>query len=142
MSENLEGLWLFEFEDGQSIRFAVHEAVEGRDQCVELVEVRALSFRYTAQLLSKTMQVNHGRATEKRKYAYFVLFSDQTPRWRSYSRTEDSRVNSGLTSTGFTGVAGLNVSSLGIRSKLERVMCSHGPFLGGLRRTCNGFIHG
>jgi hypothetical protein len=40
MSENLEGPWLFEFEDGQSIRFAVHEAVEDRDECVELIEVR------------------------------------------------------------------------------------------------------
>jgi hypothetical protein len=44
MSENLEGPWLFEFEDGQSIRFAVHEAVEDRDECIELIEVRAALF--------------------------------------------------------------------------------------------------
>jgi hypothetical protein len=41
MSENPEGPWLFEFEDGQSIRFAVHEAVEDRDECIELIEVGA-----------------------------------------------------------------------------------------------------
>jgi len=41
MSKNSEGLWLFEFEDGQSIQFAVHEAVEDRDECIELIEVRA-----------------------------------------------------------------------------------------------------
>lgn len=44
MSENLEGPWLFEFEDGQSIRFAVHEAVEDREECIELIEVRAALF--------------------------------------------------------------------------------------------------
>ena len=48
MSGNLEGPRLFEFEDGQSIRFAVHEAVGDPDGCIELVEVRAAFFRYTA----------------------------------------------------------------------------------------------
>lgn len=44
MSENLEGTWLFEFEDGQGICFAVHEAVEDRDDCIDLIEVRAALF--------------------------------------------------------------------------------------------------
>lgn len=41
MSKIAERLWLFEFEDGQSIRFAVHEAVEDRDECIRLIEVGA-----------------------------------------------------------------------------------------------------
>lgn len=41
MSGNPEGPWLFEFEHGQSIRFAIHEAVEDRDECIELIEVCA-----------------------------------------------------------------------------------------------------
>jgi len=44
MSENLEGPWLFEFVDGQSIHFAVHEAVEDRDECIDLIEVGAVLF--------------------------------------------------------------------------------------------------
>lgn len=39
MSGNPERPWLFEFEDGHSIRFAIHEAVEDRDECIDLIEV-------------------------------------------------------------------------------------------------------
>jgi hypothetical protein len=50
------------------------------------------------------MQVNHGKVTEQLEEADFVLFSHQTPGVEELLKTEESRVNRHLISTGFTGV--------------------------------------